>query len=69
MEEAIKVYLNSKVGGNYKMSIGRVLSKPHSERTAEENNWLVKNLLKMGFAKQRKFKDKDCRELAQGMQY
>lgn len=44
-----------------------MLAKVHADRTPPECDFLVKSVVQFPFAKQRKIKEKDCREMITGM--
>lgn len=45
------------------------LLKPHLERSKEDIELLISTIVQMQFAKQRKLKERDCRELLSGMNF
>ena len=49
------------------ITVKSVLAKSSIERTAADNDTLVKHLLQTKFAHQIKLKEKDCREIIVGM--
>jgi hypothetical protein len=51
------------------ISAKSVLLKTTAERSVAENDALARHLMQTTFAQQIKLKDKDCREIMQGMRY